>query len=275
MPSGNGESILLGGPRLRRMALADGHVTDLYPVNPGVSLQFFPSFLPDGRGFLYSQESSDPARRGLFLGEIGSTKVTRLLSEPGWAMVSPRGYLLFGRQGTLLAQRFDLDHNRLVGDPVSMRSGLEFFGPLTGFAVNGSEASSGARPQRSVYNSASLDTYRRSAECSGRFLKLARQSGVGPGRKLKWFRRNTLLPMASPGPEQSGLAVHAASSWPDVTASTSHCFRRRRRTRPGCGMDRRAARTVDIHRFCSRPCSSVPADQVPRRWLSRPGRRNR
>ena len=133
----NGENILLGGPRLRRMSFADGRVTDLYPVDPGVSFQGYPSFLPDGRRFLYSQESNNPARRGLFLGEIDSTQVSRLFSQPGWAIVSQRGYLLFGRQGTLFAQRFDLDQNRLVGDPVSIASGLDFFGLYAGFAVNG------------------------------------------------------------------------------------------------------------------------------------------
>jgi eukaryotic-like serine/threonine-protein kinase len=133
----NGENILLGGPRLRQMSATDGRVTDLYRAEPGVSFQGYPSILPDRRGFLYSQESNNQARRGVFLGEMGTTKVTRLLPEPGWAMVSPRGYLLFGRQGTLFAQRFDLDHNRLVGDPVSVASGLQLFGSFTRFAVNG------------------------------------------------------------------------------------------------------------------------------------------
>ena len=133
----NGENILLGGPRLRRMSVADGHVTDVYRADPEVSLQYLPSFLPDGRRFLYSQESNNPARRGVFLGTLDSPQVTRLLPEPAWAIVSPRGYLLFGRQGTLFAQRFDLDHNRLAGDPVSIGSGLEFFGSFTQFAVSG------------------------------------------------------------------------------------------------------------------------------------------
>ena len=133
----SGDDILLGGPRLRRLSIADGHVTDLYRADPEVPRQSLPSFLPDGRSFLYSQESGNPARRGVFLGTLDSSAVTRLLPEPAWAKVSPRGYLLYGRQGTLFAQRFDLEHHRLTGDPVSIGSGIEFFGPYTGVTVNG------------------------------------------------------------------------------------------------------------------------------------------
>jgi len=133
----SGEYILLGGSRLRRMSITDGHVTDVYRVDAEVSRQRFPSFLPDGRTFLYSQESSNQARRGLFVSSIDSPEVSRLLPEPEVAMISPRGYLLFGRQGTLFAQQFDLDRHRLIGDPVAVGSGIDSFGPFAGFAVNG------------------------------------------------------------------------------------------------------------------------------------------
>ena len=62
-------------------------------------------------------------------GHLDSPTVTRLLPEPANAVVSPRGYLLYGQQGTVFAQRFDIDHKRLVGDPVTLGSGILFFGP--------------------------------------------------------------------------------------------------------------------------------------------------
>ena len=43
MAAWSGEDILLGGPRLRRMSVADGHVTDVYPADPEVSFQYLPS----------------------------------------------------------------------------------------------------------------------------------------------------------------------------------------------------------------------------------------
>jgi eukaryotic-like serine/threonine-protein kinase len=133
----SGEDILLAGSRLRRMSIVDGHVTDVYPADPEVAFQAAPSFLPEGRRFVYSQESNNPARRGVFLGTLDSSDVTRLLPEPVRAIVSRRGYLLYGGQGTLFAQRFDHDHNRLTGDPLSIASGLESFGPFSDFDISG------------------------------------------------------------------------------------------------------------------------------------------
>ena len=129
--------ILIGGSRLRRLSVAGGHVADVYNPDPEILDQSSPSFLPDGRRFLYAQDSKDPARRGVFLGALDSPQVTRLLPEPGNAVVSARGYLLFGRQGTLFAQRFELETNRLAGDPVSIGSGLGFLGSFTMFDVGG------------------------------------------------------------------------------------------------------------------------------------------
>jgi Tol biopolymer transport system component len=135
--SWNADNLLLGGSRLRRLSVADGRVTDVYRVDPGVSFQNFPSFLPDGRRFLFSQESNDPARRGVFLGMLDSPHVTRLLPEPATAIVSPRGCVLYGRQGSLFAQGFDLESNRLTGDPVSIGTGLGGIGPSTAVALSG------------------------------------------------------------------------------------------------------------------------------------------
>ena len=117
--------------------MADGHLTDVYRPGAGISSQFSPSFLPDGRTFLYAQDSSDAQQRGVFLGSLDSPTVTRLLPEPANAVVSPRGYLLYGHQGTVFAQRFDIDHKRLVGDPLTLGSGIRFVGPYTSFAVAG------------------------------------------------------------------------------------------------------------------------------------------
>ena len=129
--------ILLGGSRLRRLSAADGHLTDVYRPGAGIISQFAPSFLPDGRTFLYAQDSSNAQQRGVFLGSLDSPTVTRLLPEPANAAISPRGYFLYGHQGTVFAQRFDIDHKRLVGDPVNLGSGAGYFGPYTGFAAAG------------------------------------------------------------------------------------------------------------------------------------------
>jgi eukaryotic-like serine/threonine-protein kinase len=129
----SGDDLLLGGPRLRRMSVVDGHIRDMYPTDADVSFQDFPAFLPDGRTFLFSQESGSPARRGVFLGTLDSSPLIRVLPDPASVAVSPRGYLLYGRKGSLFAERFDLEKHRVVGDPVSVASGVAFLGPSTQF----------------------------------------------------------------------------------------------------------------------------------------------
>jgi eukaryotic-like serine/threonine-protein kinase len=128
--------ILLGGPRLQRMS-ADGDLTDIYPPDAEIVSQSLPSFLPDGRTFFYAQESSNTQRRGVFLGSLDSPAVTRVLPEPANAVFSSRGYLLYGRQGTLFAQHFDMDHRRLSGEPLIIGSDVEFFQAMaiTSFSV--------------------------------------------------------------------------------------------------------------------------------------------
>src|SRR5207249_409656 len=98
------------GPLLRVPA-AGGEpspVTELEASRKETS-HMYPSFLPDGRHFLYLAQSSDPQNRlAAFVGELDS-KQRRLV--PGIASrvrYSPSGHLIFIRDGALMAQSFDL-----------------------------------------------------------------------------------------------------------------------------------------------------------------------
>ena len=74
----------------------------------------FPSFLPDGRHFLYWATPSNT----ILLGSLDSKETTRLLTADSQAVYVAPGSLLFVRQGTLLAQRFDARRATLTGDAV-------------------------------------------------------------------------------------------------------------------------------------------------------------
>jgi hypothetical protein len=77
----------------------------------------FPAFLPDARHFLFHTSGSEEAG-GVFVGSLDSDETTRLLSSDTGALYDrPSGHLLFVRQGTLLAQRFDPKTFALTGDP--------------------------------------------------------------------------------------------------------------------------------------------------------------
>ena len=76
----------------------------------------FPSFLPDGRHFLYFV-IGPPENSGVFAGTLDSNESKRLLAADTKGLYSAPGYLLFMRQGILLRQSFDPKKLELSGDP--------------------------------------------------------------------------------------------------------------------------------------------------------------
>jgi serine/threonine protein kinase len=87
---------------------------------PGLFQQgsdFSPQFLPDGHRFLYRVRGT-PEADGVYVGQLdGKLEARRLLESATGAVYAPSGHLLFVRQRTLFAQRFDPVGLRLTGNP--------------------------------------------------------------------------------------------------------------------------------------------------------------
>ena len=75
-----------------------------------------PSFLPDGRRFVFTAFPGNEIR----LGSLDSTDSAKVLDAESQAQFVPQGYLLFVRQGTLLAQPFDAGSATPTGDAVPL-----------------------------------------------------------------------------------------------------------------------------------------------------------
>jgi Tol biopolymer transport system component len=80
------------------------------------AFHYCPSFLPDGRHFVYTSQSSDGQKDAIYLGDVDlkpEQQSSKALVASHWGSVyapsaDPRtGYLLFVREGTLKAQPFD------------------------------------------------------------------------------------------------------------------------------------------------------------------------
>jgi hypothetical protein len=80
------------------------------------------------------------ARQEVRVAMLGSTDMEVLLPNAVTAAWHPSGYMLFVRQGALLAQRFDLAEGRLVGSEVSVADGVltSDFGVGTALSVSDS-----------------------------------------------------------------------------------------------------------------------------------------
>jgi Tol biopolymer transport system component len=78
----------------------------------------WPSFLPDGKHFLYwSRSSRGPESTVLYIGEVGTLEAKQLMKSETMAVYAS-GHLLFMRDRTLMAQPFDPRKMELSGEPV-------------------------------------------------------------------------------------------------------------------------------------------------------------
>jgi serine/threonine protein kinase/Tol biopolymer transport system component len=74
----------------------------------------WPYFLPDGRHFLYFARAADPRHVGVYIGSLDGTVSRYLGASATDAVYAPPGYVLFIRDGVLLAQKFDQGHLAFV-----------------------------------------------------------------------------------------------------------------------------------------------------------------
>ena len=93
------------------------------PAPVGVGHRF-PQFLPDGRHFLFAAVGPPP-QRGVYVASLDGSVMRRLLDAETAAVVAS-GHVLFVRQGTLFAQRFDPVRLELAGYPFPVAEDVAF-----------------------------------------------------------------------------------------------------------------------------------------------------
>jgi len=164
------------GP-LFKIAATGGQASPITALHKGEPSHQHPQFLPDGRSYIYFSPPD-----GIYFASLAGAAPVRVLTSRSQARYALPGYLLFVKDGTLLAQRFDVDRARVNGAPMPLADGVPIGG---GAAVDGRPAGGGAF---SVSESGLL-TYRT----------------VAPVRtKLVWFDRagRIVAPVALPAFER-------------------------------------------------------------------------
>jgi len=114
----------------------------------------WPRFLPDGRHFLFLGLTSLEEKAAIFVGSLDSKETKLLLNAHSNMAYAPPGYLLFAREQTLMAQRFNADTLELTGEAVpvaegigrALTSGITFFSVSeTGLLVYRSQLAAGSQ----------------------------------------------------------------------------------------------------------------------------------
>ncbi|HEV2616620.1 MAG TPA: protein kinase [Candidatus Acidoferrales bacterium] len=85
----------------------------------------WPQFLPDGKHFLFYAHSEVEQNSATYAASLDGGEPKLLVRGDSNAVYAPPGYLLFVRQGTLMAQRFDASSVRLVGDAMPLAQHAE------------------------------------------------------------------------------------------------------------------------------------------------------
>jgi len=127
----NQDGVIVFGGRtfgLFRVPASGGAPVQITAVAPEHQeiLHYGPSFLPDGRHFIYARRYRDPKKSAIYLGSVDakpeqqSAKPLVASDWPGYAPSADpgAGYLLFVREETLMAQAFDNRRLELTGQPV-------------------------------------------------------------------------------------------------------------------------------------------------------------
>lgn len=112
---------------LFRIPAAGGEATPIHSVDmsQGFAPRWLPNFLPDGRHYLYLAAIRN-VQRELRVGSLDSNDSKVLLSVYSNAVYAPPGYLIFRREATLMAQRFDADKLAVAGDPFPIAEDVGF-----------------------------------------------------------------------------------------------------------------------------------------------------
>ncbi len=110
-----------GLDRLYGVSASGGEPSPVTEVDQSLHTgHLWPQFFPDGRRFLFLAFRPGGDDNGIYVGSLDSSEVQRVMAAEYMARYTPPGYLLYAREGTLMAQPFDADAVQLTGDPVRL-----------------------------------------------------------------------------------------------------------------------------------------------------------
>jgi Tol biopolymer transport system component len=119
------------GARLLKVQASPGAspVAAVSPGGPPGGGALWPYFLPDGRTFLYYSLNPRTPNE-VRIGSLESSETQAVMQGDSRAVYAEPGYVLFAREGTLMAQAFDLRSRRTSGEPTAIAEDLLYFRDL-------------------------------------------------------------------------------------------------------------------------------------------------
>jgi hypothetical protein len=144
---------------LMRVPAVGGSTTPVTTFGPQQIGHRWPFALPDGRHFLF-YAGGPPDTAGIYLATLDAPEATRLTAATSAGVYHPDGWLLWMRDGALVAQEIDVAQAALVGEAVT------------------------------VADEVAVDTSERTAVSVAANGLIAYRPGVARLRQLSWFDRS-------------------------------------------------------------------------------------
>ena len=114
----SGVILFSGGSAIQSVSESGGSPQAVVPVDAkrGEIRQGWPSFLPDGRRFVYFSVNRDPQQHAIMLASLDDRRPRLLFRNTTKADFGSPGHLIFARDGVLYAQPWDFDAGRPRSD---------------------------------------------------------------------------------------------------------------------------------------------------------------
>ena len=127
------------GDQLLRVSPSGGDATPIRQPQRARGEQriVWPSFLPDGKRFLYLS-ILDSGKGVIMMGSVDGGEPREILPVRSNAQYAAPGFLMYGFEGALVARRFDLESGTVSGEPIAIADQVTQFTAtgLTDFSVS-------------------------------------------------------------------------------------------------------------------------------------------
>jgi eukaryotic-like serine/threonine-protein kinase len=186
------------GTGIFRVPADGGEITALTQVDKAKEREHVsPRFLPDGDHFFYLATDNDRIDR-VYIGSVDTGESKILMKVNSLVEYSPPGYLIYAREGILLAHRFSERNWTLEGDPIPIAESVPF-GPLG--LVPFSVSATGVLAYQQAGNTSRLVWLDRKG---GELGTLGQPAAYNPGPRLSPDGHRLAVSM---GPQESDLYV--------------------------------------------------------------------
>ena len=128
------EGVILFAPSdrdpIHRVSASGGQSVAVTELGSSEYTHRWPSFLPDGKHYLFLAQTATTAQeRGrIYISTLGAKTRKEILTTNSPVLYSTSGHLVFVREQSLLAQRFDAETFELLGDAFPVADRVQYFG---------------------------------------------------------------------------------------------------------------------------------------------------